>query len=246
MIVILLFLPKINIMKTLDSIVQLQINENTYLKDPESTELGKRILQHSILMIRELGFDLFTFKKLGEKIGSNESSIYRYFENKHKLLLYLVSWYWSWLEYRVVVHTFAIEDSRRQLETVVDLITSLTVQSPCYPHIDTAVLHDIMIEEYSKSYLTKQVDRENREGYFEVYKRLVKRLEEMILEYQPDYPHAKSMASLIYDGSLHQGFLSEHFPSITDCRDEESRAEFFKNILFSTLNNHTTKTPTNA
>lgn len=228
-------------MKTIDSIVQLQINQDTYLKDPESTELGKRILENSIQMINELGFDLFTFKKLGEKIGSNESSIYRYFENKHKLLLYLVSWYWSWLEYRLVVHTFAIEDPKKKIETVIELINSLAVQSPCYPHINAGTLHDIMIEEYSKSYLTKQVDRENREGYFEVYKRLVKRLEEMIQAYRPDYPHASSLASLVYDGSLHQGFLKKHFPSITDCHDQEARIEFFKQLLFSTLNNQKIK-----
>ena len=53
----------------------------------------------------EIGFENFTFKKLGEQIGSNESSIYRYFESKHKLMLYLSSWYWAWIEYRLVFAT---------------------------------------------------------------------------------------------------------------------------------------------
>ena len=82
--------------------VKIAINEKLYLKDPESSELGKRIVEKSIVMINELGFDGFTFKKLGIAIKSNESSIYRYFENKHKLLLYLTSWYWGWLEYQLV------------------------------------------------------------------------------------------------------------------------------------------------
>ena len=25
--------------------------------------------------------------------------MYWYFESKHRLLLYLISWYWSWMEY---------------------------------------------------------------------------------------------------------------------------------------------------
>ena len=61
----------------------LQINIATdyklYFKDPESSDLGKRIVEHGIEMIHELGYESFTFKKLGDRIHSNESSIYRYF-----------------------------------------------------------------------------------------------------------------------------------------------------------------------
>ena len=42
-------------------------------------------------MINELGFEAFTFKKLGINIESPESSIYRYFENKHTLDNFQVS-----------------------------------------------------------------------------------------------------------------------------------------------------------
>ena len=51
--------------------VKIIINDNIYLKDPESSDLGKKIIQQSILMIDEIGFDKFTFKKLGDTIGSN-------------------------------------------------------------------------------------------------------------------------------------------------------------------------------
>ncbi|MFT8175893.1 TetR/AcrR family transcriptional regulator, partial [Salmonella enterica] len=88
-------------MELLSQIV-ISVNPKLYVKNPESSELGRKIIQQSILLIDEIGFEAFTFKKLGERIGSNESSLYRYFENKHKLLLYLTSWYWGWMEYRVV------------------------------------------------------------------------------------------------------------------------------------------------
>lgn len=62
--------------------IKIQINSKLFVKDPETSALGKKIIQESILLIDEIGFDDFTFKKLGEKIGSNESSIYRYFEKQ--------------------------------------------------------------------------------------------------------------------------------------------------------------------
>ena len=79
--------------------IKFQISDKIFVKDPETSSLGRNILKESILLIDEIGFEEFTFKKLGQRIGSNESSIYRYFENKHKLLVYLSSWYWSWIEY---------------------------------------------------------------------------------------------------------------------------------------------------
>jgi hypothetical protein len=59
---------------------KIQVNDKLYLKDPETSDLGKKILEKSILLIDEIGLEHFTFKKLGQSINSNESSIYRYFE----------------------------------------------------------------------------------------------------------------------------------------------------------------------
>jgi len=110
-------------MKQLFSGIKIGIHEDLYVKDPESSALGKKIVEKSIVLIDEIGFDSFTFKKLGAEIGSNESSIYRYFENKHKLLLYLTSWYWAWKEYQLVFSTNNIEDPRQVLETAINVLT---------------------------------------------------------------------------------------------------------------------------
>ena len=56
------------------------------------------------------------------QIGSNESSIYRYFENKHKLLLYLASWYWGWLEYQLVFATHSITDPKEKLDKAIEIL----------------------------------------------------------------------------------------------------------------------------
>ena len=102
--------------------LKIAVPDKIYIKDPESSDLGKRIIQHSIVLIDELGFDSFTFKKLGAKIGSNESSIYRSFESKHNLLLYLSSWYWSWKEYQLVIETYSLTDPKHTLEKAIEVL----------------------------------------------------------------------------------------------------------------------------
>ncbi len=222
-------------MEPLLNSVRIAINDKIYLKDPESSELGKRIVENSILLIHEIGFESFTFRKLGSNIGSNESSIYRYFENKHKLLLYLTSWYWGWLEYRLAFATNSIPSAREKLAKAIEILTRDTVEDNAFTHINEVLLHKIVINENSKAYLTKEVDMENKDGYFLIYKRLVHRMTGMIKEVNPHYPHPASLASTVMEGSLHQYFLKDHFKSITNCTDTVTPTDFFKHLVFKTI-----------
>lgn len=222
-------------MKHLIQNVKIYVNEKTYVKDPESSDLGRRIVHHGVRLISEVGFENFTFRKLGALIGSNESSIYRYFENKHKFLIYLTSWYWGWKEYQLVFTTNSIEDPSVKLERALEILTCPVEADSAFSHMDEVLLYQIVINEYSKSFLTKEVDRENKEGYFEIYKRMVHRLGEMIAELNPGYPFARSLASTVMEGALHQYFLMEHFPSLTDCRDNHTLYAYFRNLVFSSL-----------
>ena len=197
--------------------LKIAVPESIYLKDPESSELGKRIIENSIFLIDEVGFDAFTFKKLGFRIGSNESSVYRYFENKHKLLLYLTSWYWAWIEYQMVFDTHSISDPKKKLDKAIEMVTRSIKEDTQISHVNEIVLNRIIINENSKSYLTKEVDVENKEGYFVVYKRLIKRIKDMISEVNSKYKYPASLASTLVEGALHQHFLKDHFKSITDC-----------------------------
>jgi AcrR family transcriptional regulator len=215
--------------------IKIAINHKIFLKDPESSDLGKKIIEHSILMIHEMGFEKFTFKKLGEVIASNESSIYRYFENKHKLLLYLASWYWGWLEYQLVFSTNSIGDSSKKLTKAIEVLAKTIEQDSHFSHINEIILSKIVINEYSKSYLTKEVDEENKEGYFIIYKRLISRLSEMIQEVNPKYEYPSSLASTILEGSLYQFFLKDHFPTLTDCHEPKSPTNYFLELVFKTL-----------
>ena len=222
-------------MKNLLTVLKISVSDKIFIKDPETSELGKRIIERSIILINEIGFEGFTFKKLGIKIGSNESSIYRYFESKHKLLLYLSSWYWAWLEYQLVIETFSISNPFNKLEKAVAIATRIIEDDNNFSHINETLLYRIIVNESSKSFLTKEVDTENKEGYFEVYKRVIIRISEMILDVKKEYPYALSLASTIIEGGLHQHFLNEHFLSITNCKEGKTPTNFFIELVKNTL-----------
>jgi len=223
-------------MKTLLSNLRIDINDKIYLKDPQSSDLGKRIIEHSIKLIDDIGFDSFTFKKLGAQIGSNESSIYRYFDSKHKLLLYLTSWYWAWLEYQLVFSTTNMSNPKEKLEKAINILTKTIESDSTFGHIDEVTLNRVVINEYSKSYLTKEVDEENKDGYFEIYKRLINRLHHMILEVNSNYKFPHSLASTVLEGALHQHFLKDHFKSLTDCDNKIQPSDYFTHLVFNALN----------
>lgn len=215
--------------------LKISVSEKIFLKDPESSALGKKIIGQGILLIDKIGFEKFTFKKLGNEITSNESSIYRYFENKHKFLVYITNWFWGWKEYQLVFSTHGIQDPMDKLLKAVEIMAQPVEEDIRFEHINEIALNNIIINESSKSFLTKNVDEENKEGHFILYKRLVKRISEMINETNPDYPYSFSLATTIIDGALHQHFISMHFLSITDGKGEVSPSMYFKNLVIKVL-----------
>ncbi len=124
-------------MDNLLSSVQIQVGPKIFLKDPETSDLGRKIISGSIDVINEIGFEAFTFRKLGIAIQSPEASIYRYFENKNKLLLYLTSWYWAWMEYNLVFTIANVKSPKEKLERALSLLTShrFTEDHRNFPHI---------------------------------------------------------------------------------------------------------------
>ncbi len=215
--------------------IKIQLNEKLYVKDPETSALGKKIIQESILLIDNIGFEEFTFKKLGEKIGSNESSIYRYFENKHKLLVYLSSWYWSWIEYRLVFATSNYSDSLEKLKKAISIVTEKVEDDQKTLHINESILNKIIIAEFTKTFHTKEVDQENKEGFYFIYIRVINRITSFIKEVNPEYLYAKSLASSIVEGALHQHFLKDHMQSVTDCNQTTSPTDFYFNLIENLL-----------
>jgi len=223
-------------MRSLLGNIKIQIPEGVYLKDPDSTVLGKRIVQNGIEMIDHLGFEAFTFKKLGNKIGSPESTIYRYFENKHKLLVYLINWYWGWLEYKLVFSTANLPSAEEKLKNAIKVIAEEVNQDSDFSHINERLLQQIVISESTKAFLTKEIDEENKLGYFSSYKRLCQRISDIILELEPGFKHPHTLVSTIIEGTHLQKYFSVHLPSLTDCgKNNNNETKFFTEMAFSLL-----------
>jgi AcrR family transcriptional regulator len=102
--------------------IRIKMNERLFLRNPEDSPLGKKLVRHGVLLINKLGFEDFTFKKLAADVNTTEATIYRYFENKHKFLVYLITWYWSYLEFKVVFTINNLKDPEIKLKTILKLL----------------------------------------------------------------------------------------------------------------------------
>ena len=223
--------------------VHVRMNERLFLRDPESSDLGRRIVRQSILLFDEIGFEDATFRKLAERIGTKEASIYRYFENKHRLLVYLVAWYWQWLDFQLAYRTNNLTDPREKLDRLLQLLLLNDIEQPLSDDIDVVALHTIVVREASKAYLTRHVTEDNRQQLFKPYKDLCGRIAGIVLELRPDYPYARSRASSLIETIHHQTFFMEHLPSLTDfgngpndqLKDKGKLLDFVRHLLFSSL-----------
>jgi AcrR family transcriptional regulator len=218
--------------------LQIKMNEALFVRDPEHSELGKNIIQHSIELIHKYGFEAFTFKKLAQDIGTTEAGIYRYFENKHKLLVYLTAWYWGWLEFQIGYHTNNIKDPNVKLKRVIKLLATTVEDDELTRHVNEGLLHQILISEGSKAYLTKQVGEDNKLQFFKPYKDLCAVIGNIILECSPKYKYPKSLASTIIEMAHFQNFFMNNLPSLTDFGKSKEDAEiisFLNDLVFSSL-----------
>ena len=216
--------------------LHIEVSPELYLKSPDSSELGRKIISGSIELINELGFEGFTFKKLGVRIGSPESSVYRYFENKHTLLIYLVSWYWSWIDYLLVFSTVNINSSKEKLERTIKILTQPIVVDNSFSYINEVLLHKIIITESVKVYHTKDVDDENKRGFFKTYKQVFQRVSDMVLEINPKFKFPHMLISTIIEGANHQRYFAQHLPALTDINNgEDNISEFYNELIFKVI-----------
>ena len=211
--------------------VSITLNPGLYLKDPQQSELGKRIIKHSILLIEDIGFEQFNFKRLAEEMKSTEASIYRYFENKHLLLIYLVSWYWEWLSYMIRIKTFNIEDPKKKLEVIIHTFVSISEENPAIEYVNESSLYNLVVAESTKAYHTKNVDEENKKGFFLNYKEIVSFVSKVILEIKPDFPYPHALASNLFEMTNNHFYFADHLPRLTDIGNKQGQKEEVEKML---------------
>ncbi len=205
--------------------IKISLNNRLFQRDPQETTLGKKIIKNSILLIDEIGFEAFNFKKLAIKMESTEASVYRYFENKHMLLLYLVSWYWEWVSYLIDINTMNIKGAKRRLKIIISTLVSASKENPSIHYVNESVLHRVVISEGSKAYHIKEIDEENKEGLFLNYKILSEKVANVIMELNPDFPYPHALASNLFEMANNHIYFAQHLPRLTDVKVDEDFSE---------------------
>lgn len=211
--------------------IKFDLSSNLYCRDPQETELGHKIIEHSILLINEIGFESFTFRKIAARIGSTEKTIYRYFDNKHLLLLFLTSWYWEWVSYLININTRNITSPERKLEIAIENLVNATSENPMNKYINENILHQVVIKEGGKAYHIINIDDENKAGHFYSYKNLVKQLALIIEEINADFDYAYSLSSNLFEMANNQIYFAEHIPKLTSLKKGKKQNEHLIEML---------------
>ena len=222
----------------MDFQVTFKVNDKIYLRDPESSEIGRQIVKNAIDLIYELGFEHVTFKKIANHISCTEATVYRYFENKHRLLLYILNWYWCYMEFLVDYKLQNIVNKRDQLKAIVDLITHELPESTGQFDYNKKYLNHIIITESSKVFLVKEVAEINKDEVYKPYKDLCAKMAAIISAYKPQYKYPRSLSSTLIETSHNQQFFSKYLPKLTDCDSKNNIMyvnKFIEELLFKSL-----------
>lgn len=127
-----------------------------YLKNPQDTLLGRQITTKALQLINTIGFEAFTFKKLALNIKTTEASVYRYFENKHHMLLYLVNQYWTHIYNVAQYHCQTEPKAKNRIQFILKLILNPELpEHKIHTSFDINALYQLVLWEGSKTYLTR-------------------------------------------------------------------------------------------
>jgi hypothetical protein len=110
------------------------------------------------------------------------------------------------------------------------------------PYVDEVLLQQIVVSEFEKTYLTKNVDYDNKDGLFLPYKSMCNKVASIIKEVNPRFRHSKTLVSTIMLAITHQLYYSEHLPSLTDIKYNPKKHrkdlyEFLETLVFKSIAN---------
>jgi hypothetical protein len=94
----------------------------------------------------------------------------------------------------------------------------------------------LVINEASKVIQTKDVDSENKNGVFALYKNVVENVARIIIEIAPSYKFPNMLVTSMIEGSNQQHFFAEHLPKLTNSEVEKDFVElFYQELIFKTI-----------
>jgi AcrR family transcriptional regulator len=186
-----------------------------YLKNPESSDLGKRILIEAASFIGSNGIDEFNFLKLAKKVGCTEATVYRYFHNKQQLVQYLLNIYWGSICVEIEYSTRQIKSARKKLKTAIEILSSPHPENFTDNKLAAAVV-SVVMSEGVRIHLRPQLDDEIKAGNFKYYSTLLDQFESLISESMPNYPFSRSLASTLIDTAMLQMLYISRYNNFTD------------------------------
>jgi AcrR family transcriptional regulator len=215
----------------------MKMNEKLFIKNPEAHVLGRKIIKDGLLLINQLGYEQFTFKKLAIDIQTTEAGIYRYFENKHKFLIYLIALYWNYIDLKVQMIITNSETPELKLKSIIRVLV-MNLNDNKNSSLIEIQLHKLFIWEGTKTYHTRNVNHDNENQLFKPYKDLCARISNVIREANTKYPYSHSLASSIIEIAHSQKYFRDHLPSLTDfneTKNDEQIIIFLNSLLFGAI-----------
>ena len=112
------------------------------------------------------------------------------------MLHYLISWYWNRLEYKVDLATQNLHKPQERLKACLHIITEEKKFDPSFEFVNEEALYRIVVAELDKTYLTKWVETDNKDGLvFGSFKSLCKKIASIIHEINPTYKFPNALVS---------------------------------------------------
>jgi AcrR family transcriptional regulator len=211
--------------------IKFSFSNHLYVKDPQETKYGKRLLSHTVELMAQIGFEAFTFRKLAVEMKSAEASIYRYFENKHQLLVFLSCWYWEWVHYLIHIHTLNIKSPEEQLKLTIHQLLHASEQSNMTEYINENLLHKLLVVEGVKAIHHHDVDDKNSHGMFKSRKELVDKIAQILLEINSQFTYAITLATTMVDMADNQIYYVEHLPKLSSLKNTDDKLNQLERIM---------------
>ncbi|MBK9175155.1 MAG: TetR/AcrR family transcriptional regulator [Flavobacteriales bacterium] len=202
----------------------LDLDPSLTLRDP-SSPMGRRILQEGLDLMNELGLEAFTFKKLAERIGCTEVTVYHYFANKQRLLQYYFQLYWLWLGILGQQSGKAAKNPLDRLHGTIRVLSGLWPGEVLATQLEPSALRKLVINEGSKSFMHKNVDSDNELKLFKPYKDLCAQVASELKACSPRLKSPRSFATTLVEMAHSLEFAMLHLPALTELSEKKDRKQ---------------------
>ncbi len=186
---------------------------------------GTRIVVEGLVLMNELGLEAFTFKKLAERIGCTEVTVYHYFANKQRLLQYYFQVYWLWLATHCKEEGRGLLDPLERLRGDIRVICGLWPIESRAAQFHPSALRSLVMNEGSKSFMHKNVDMDNKLRLFQPYKDLVAHIGQEVKACAPRIRSSRSFATTLVEMAHSLEYAMEHLPALTELSEKRDRKQ---------------------